>query len=139
MQPGATTEDPKLLSSGALYSSDASIKRVGVSLTPAFQEITSNPMPTGAFTLDDITMNEEEPEGGSSIRWMLPSGAFQKAYWGWEYDPGIDDFTGEIGWVNDDGIIQHYSFKAGESFFVQPGATTVNPVISFPNPLNAGK
>ena len=133
------SENPKLLSSGALYTSDSSLARIGILLTPNFQEITSNPMPGGTLKLDDITMSGEYVEG-TTLRYMLPSGEFKKAYWGEIFvDDQGEDLADEdiyIGWA--DSITDypaHYTFKAGESYFVTPINGSENPYISYPNPL----
>ena len=137
--PAGTAVEPKLVSSGAIYTSDSTLARIGVLLTANFQEITSNPMPGGALMLDDITMTGEFLDG-TTLRYMLPSGEFKKVYWGEIFvdDQGEDLADEDIyfGWA--DSITDypvHYNFKAGESYFVTPSGTAISPYISYPNPL----
>ena len=137
--PNSLAVNPMLVSSGALYSCDQSLARIGVLLTANFQEITSNPMPGGALALDDITMTGSKVEG-TTLRYMLPSGEFKKVYWGEIFvDDEGNDLADEdiyIGWA--DSVTDypaHYTFKSGESYFVTPNSLAVSPYISYPNPL----
>ena len=138
-KPSGVAVEPKLVSSGALYTSDATLARIGILLTANFQEITSNPMPGGILALDDIVMSGEDVEG-TTLRYMLPSGEFKKAIWGeiWFDDDGKEyEDDPLIGWTdaaNPEHPI-HYAFKTGESYFVKPSGVAVNPYITYPNPL----
>ena len=140
VKPGNNAKNPKLTSSGALYTCDSTLARVGVQLTKNVQEITSNPMPGGQLELDDIIMVDGVDDGGSTIRYMLPGGVYKVAYWGEIFvDDEGNDLADEdiyIGWADSvTDLPAHYTFKAGESYFVKPGNNAKNPYISYPNPL----
>lgn len=133
------------VAAGAALADVTSANIVGYSnreLTPNFQEMSSGDfvgIAVQEFTLDELSMAGDDVDG-TTLRYMLPSGEFKKVYWGEIFvdDQGEDLADEDIyfGWA--DSITDypaHYTFKAGESYFVKPSGVAVNPNITYPNPL----
>ena len=139
--------DPATTISGALYTTDTESEIVAIETVANVKDMHSNPMPTGALNLGQISVQEEEPDGTSILQIYDPlSNTYARYHWNLKLD-GEDPIETEEGlmgcWCDMYGdeipSVDLPNVPAGQGFWFTTSKFNTDPALKFPNPLYTEK